>query len=141
MRAIVQEIPGNENTLKVGDITMPAPIDGELLLRVSYSALNQIDLLQAKNPNPQLPPGSSKIIGVEVSGVVIALGPNCSAGFKIGDNVATLLNGGGYAEYCCADERVTFKVSPSIPMAVAASIPEAFMTAYKLLFVVGRCRY
>ena len=51
--------------------------------RVSYSALNQIDLLQAKNPNPILPPGCSKIIGVEVSGVVIALGPSCSGEFKV----------------------------------------------------------
>jgi NADPH:quinone reductase-like Zn-dependent oxidoreductase len=46
MRAIVQEVPGNECSLQVGEVTMPAPIERELLIRVSYSALNQIDLLQ-----------------------------------------------------------------------------------------------
>ena len=50
------------------------------------------------------------------------------------------MNGGGYAEFSCTDEGVTFKVSSTIPMPIAAAIPEAFMTAYKLLFVVGRCR-
>ena len=30
--------------------------------------------------------------------------------FKKNDKVAALINGGGYAEYCVADEETTFKV-------------------------------
>jgi NADPH:quinone reductase-like Zn-dependent oxidoreductase len=44
----------------------PSPGPRELLLRVHYSALNRMDLLQAKG-RYVLPPGTSPILGVEVS--------------------------------------------------------------------------
>ena len=49
---------------------IPTPIPNataeEVLIRVHYSALNRMDLLQAKGKYP-LPPGTSDILGVEVS--------------------------------------------------------------------------
>ena len=46
--------------------------------------------------------------------------------FKKGDKVAALVNGGGYAEYCVADEETTFKIPESLDLEKAASIPECF---------------
>ena len=49
-----------------------------------------------------VPKGASPIIGVEVSGYIHALGPNCSDRFKVGDACMALLQGGGYAQYAVA---------------------------------------
>lgn len=71
-------------------------------------------------------------------GTISSLGPDCSLNFGYGDNVMALLPGGGYAEFCVADERTVMKVPSGISMTEAASIPEAFATAYQLLFVVAK---
>jgi hypothetical protein len=48
------------------DVPTPTPRDNEALIRVHYSALNRMDLLQAKGKYP-LPEGTSDILGVEVT--------------------------------------------------------------------------
>jgi tumor protein p53-inducible protein 3 len=65
------------------------------------------------------------------------VGPNCSGRFVVGDRCMALLQGGGYAEYAVAYECVTMHVPASLNMQVLASIPEQWMTAYQLLFIVG----
>ena len=47
--------------------------------------------------------------------------------------MAALVNGGGYAEYCIADEETTFKIPESLDLKQAASIPECFFTAWSNL--------
>ena len=64
MKAVVQTIPGGELTLS--EIEIPSPGHREILIRVDYTALNRMDLLQARGNYP-LPPGASPILGVEVS--------------------------------------------------------------------------
>ena len=49
-----------------------------------------------------------------------------------------LLLGGGYAEFCVTVERNFFHKPQNISFSTAAAIPEAFITAYQLLFVVGK---
>lgn len=46
-----------------------------------------------------MPKGLLKIPGLEVAGVVVAVGEQVHQ-FKVGDKVCALTNGGGYAEYC-----------------------------------------
>eukprot|EP01052_Picozoa_sp_SAG31_P072204 SAG31_NODE_31168_length_371_cov_0.904412_1_plen_70_part_01 len=47
------------------------------------------------------PPGHSKILGLEVSGEVVAVGESVGdLRLRVGDQVCALANGGGYAEYC-----------------------------------------
>jgi NADPH:quinone reductase-like Zn-dependent oxidoreductase len=48
-----------------------------------------------------------------------------------------LLQGGGYAEYAVAYESSTLHAPASLDMKTLASIPEQWMTAYQLLFMVG----
>ena len=47
---------------------------------------------------------ASPILGLEVAGEVVAVGPGVS-GYVVGDKVCGLANGGGYAEYCAAAGR------------------------------------
>lgn len=140
MRAIIQTVVGDPSSLTISeDVGLPQVGYRCLLIRVQYSALNRMDLLQSKGNYP-LPPGASDIIGVEVSGTIAAFGDGCQLGFIYGEPVAALLLGGGYAEFCCADERHVIRAFPGISMQIMASIPEAFMTAYQLCFMVGNIK-
>lgn len=65
MTAVVQKTQHGPLSI-ANDVPIPVPALGEVLIRVHYSALNRMDLLQAKGKYP-LPPGTSDILGVEVN--------------------------------------------------------------------------
>jgi len=137
MKTIVQTIPGDASSLTIGNVPLPEPGPREVLIRVLCSALNRMDLLQAAGKYP-VPKGASEVLGVEVSGTIIAMGAECSCGFQINETVMALIPGGGYAEFCVSDERCLMRSIPGMEPHVAAAIPEAFMTAYQLCFLVGK---
>ena len=64
MTAVIQQQPHGPLVVS-NNVPIPEPGDGEVLIRVHYSALNRMDLLQAKGKYP-LPEGTSDILGVEV---------------------------------------------------------------------------
>lgn len=94
MQAVLQDSPGDESTLYVGETSLPSLKSGEILIKVACSALNRMDLLQCKGLYP-LPPGASPILGVEVSGYVEKIGEGCTGRFSVGDRCMALLLGGG----------------------------------------------
>ena len=79
------------------------------------------------------PPGASDLPGLEVAGVVAAVGPGV-ARWKIGDSICALLTGGGYAEYACAHEGSCLPVPGNLSLEEAASLPETFFTVYANIF-------
>ena len=98
MRGIIQIEPGNEKSLTIDDsIPIPVPESREVLIRVNFAALNRMDLLKAKAAYPSSGSSgkeSADILGIEVSGSIIACGDNCELGFQMGDSVCALLKGG-----------------------------------------------
>ncbi|PRC54790.1 NAD(P)H-quinone oxidoreductase, partial [Mycobacterium sp. ITM-2017-0098] len=78
-------------------VPTPSPAPGEVLVKVVAAGVNRADLLQAAGKYPP-PPGASDIIGLEVSGVIAAVGDGVSQ-WSEGQPVCALLAGGGYAEY------------------------------------------
>jgi NADPH:quinone reductase-like Zn-dependent oxidoreductase len=56
---------------------------GEVLIKVSAAGVNRADLLQAAGLYPP-PPGASELLGMEVSGVVEAVGDDTSADWAPG---------------------------------------------------------
>jgi NADPH:quinone reductase-like Zn-dependent oxidoreductase len=137
MTAVVQPVP--LGPLEIGQVAVPAVGLRDVLIKVDYAALNRMDLLQVKGLYP-LPAGTPDILGVEVAGEVAQVGVNCSLGYEVGTPVMALLLGGGYAEYAVADERSVMKQMSGLSPAQAAALPEAFMTAYQLLFWVGKMK-
>lgn len=136
MRAIVQHTPGG--ALELANIEIPTPGFRQILIRVNCTSLNRMDLLQAKGSYP-VPSGASPILGVEVAGTVAAVDSTCTLGFQISETICALLLGGGYAEFAVVDERTVIRGSifPTLSMKTIASIPEAFMTAYQLMYFVA----
>uniref|UniRef100_M3YR95 Tumor protein p53 inducible protein 3 n=1 Tax=Mustela putorius furo TaxID=9669 RepID=M3YR95_MUSPF len=114
----------------------PSPAEGEVLLKVAASALNRADLLQRQGQYAP-PPGASSILGLEASGHIAELGPACQGHWKIGDPAMVLLPGGGQAQYVTAPEEFLMPIPAGMTLSQAAAIPEAWLTAFQLLHLVG----
>lgn len=135
MRAIVFDQPGKPEVMRLGEIADPAPGAGEVLVRVHAAGVNRADLLQRMGRYPA-PPGASEILGLELAGEVVALGPGCSRR-RVGDRVMALVGGGAYATLAAVSEATTMSVPAELNWPQAAAIPEAFLTAYLNLFDLG----
>lgn len=135
MQAILLKSPGGAEQLEWGEFPTPVPQKNEILIRVKAASLNRADILQREGKYPP-PPGASPILGLDVSGLVAATGPECEK-FKKGDSVMALLAGGGYAEFAAVDERLAMPVPQHFSFEEAAALPEVFLTAYQVLFNLG----
>ena len=136
MKAVV--INKQTHELSYEEVADPVPKAGEVLIETHAAAINRADLLQREGSYPP-PPGCPEWPGLEVSGVVKAVGEGCKK-WKIGDKVCALLGGGGYAEYVAAPENMVLPMPKGLSFAEAAAIPEVYMTAYLNLFHVGQAK-
>jgi len=128
--------PGAPEVLKPATRPVPQPGAGEILIRVAAAGVNRPDVLQRKGMyNP--PPGTTDLPGLEVAGIVAAVGKGASR-FKPGDQVCALLAGGGYAAYCTAPEAQCMPVPEGIALDEAACLPETVMTVWTNVFERGR---
>src|SRR3954468_1465080 len=136
MIAIEIREPGEPDVLVPAERPMPAPADGEVLIRVAAAGVNRPDVFQRRGRYAP-PPGASDIPGLEVSGVIEALGSGVN-GWRIGDAVCALLTGGGYAEYCVAPAAQCLPLPRGMDLVTAAAIPETFCTGWTNVFQRGR---
>jgi putative PIG3 family NAD(P)H quinone oxidoreductase len=126
---------GGPEVLKAASRPVPAPKDQELLVKVAAAGVNRPDVLQRSGNYPP-PPGASDIPGLEIAGEVVAAGLAASR-YRIGDQVCALVTGGGYAEYCLADERASLPFPSGCDAVQAAALPETFFTVWQNVFVRG----
>jgi putative PIG3 family NAD(P)H quinone oxidoreductase len=117
---------------------VPAPGAGEVLIAVKAAGVNRPDVLQRLGLYPP-PKGASDLLGLEVSGTVVACGPGATR-YKIGDAVCALTNGGGYAEFCVAPESATLPVPRELSPVEAAALPETVFTVWHNVFERGGLR-
>ncbi|KAL0960951.1 hypothetical protein HGRIS_005951 [Hohenbuehelia grisea] len=136
MRAVlIKGEKGPVENLYLGTAPKPAPADGQVLVKIKAFGLNRMDIAQREGLYPP-PAGSSSILGVEFSGTVAELGPG-AAGWQVGDEVLGLAGGGAYAEYIVVQQTHLMKKPSNLSWVEAASIPEAFLTAYQALVLIG----
>jgi len=130
----------NPSDLYLNDTQIPKAPPGHVLIRTAFAGVNRPDILQRKGNYPP-PEGASPIIGLEVSGVIESLNPPVNygddIGWKVGDEICTLVNGGGYAEYVSVDIRHLLPVPRGLSLAEAASLPENILTVYANLMEHG----
>jgi len=133
MRAILQHNFGSAETLYLGETPNPIPKANEIVVGVKASALNRADISQREGKYPP-PKGESEILGLECAGIVLE---SNSEKWNIGDEVFGLLPGGGYAEQVVIHEDMAIKKPEYLSYDEAAAIPEAFLTAYQALVLLG----
>jgi len=134
MTVIGIKAPGGPEMLVPEQRPVPAPGEGELLVKVAAAGVNRPDVMQRKGLYPP-PPGAPDIPGLEIAGEVVALGPGVKR-WKVGDRVMALVSGGGYGEYCLAHGSHALPVS-GLTMVEAAAIPETFFTVWHNVFERG----
>ncbi len=114
---------------------VPRPSATQVLIRVEAAGVNGPDIMQRKGLYPA-PPGASDLLGLEVAGTVVALGSDVEE-WTVGDKVAALTDGGGYAQYCVAEARQCLPVPDGVSVQDAAGLPETFVTVWSNLFLEG----
>jgi NADPH2:quinone reductase len=130
--------PGGPEVLKPETRAVPAPGPDEILIRVMAAGVNRPDVQQRLGQYPP-PPGASDLPGLEVAGEVVALGTNAKK-HKLGDKVMSLVAGGGYAQYCIAQDAQAMAVPPALTIEEAGALPETLMTVWHNVFERGGLR-
>lgn len=127
---------GAPDCLRLAERDMAAPTGRQVLIEVAYAGVNRPDVLQRSGSYPP-PPGASPYLGLEVAGSVTAVGPDVTQ-WRVGDAVCALTPGGGYAQYCLADERHCLPVPRGLDLLSAAAIPENYFTVWTNVFERAR---
>jgi putative PIG3 family NAD(P)H quinone oxidoreductase len=127
--------PGGPEVLLPETRAVPVPGPGEILVKVAAAGVNRPDVAQRSGVYPP-PPGASDLPGLEIAGEVVAVGSDARR-HKIGDRVMSLVAGGGYAQYCIAQDAQAMSVPSSLSMLEAGAVPETLMTVWHNVFERG----
>jgi NADPH:quinone reductase len=127
--------PGGPEVLLPETRAVPAPGPDEILIKVAAAGVNRPDVAQRSGSYPP-PPGASDLPGLEISGEVVAVGSNARK-HKLGDKVMSLVAGGGYAEYCIAQDAQAMAVPSNLSITEAGAVPETLMTVWHNVFERG----
>ncbi len=124
---------GGPEVLETAQRPIKAPNPNEVLVKVSAAGINGPDIMQRKGLYPP-PPGASDLLGLEISGTVVAVGSDVER-WSRGDRVCALANGGGYAEYCAVEATHCLPVPKGLSLLEAASLPETYFTIWSNIFM------
>lgn len=163
MKAVRFHQYGGPEVLRLEEVPTPSPEAGEALIRVGACGVNHIDL-DLRAGTSGFPLSLPHILGIEVTGEIVALGPGVTAravgervvvpfGVSCGecrecqsgrDNLCLLRIGagytrpGGYAEYLTFPAAVLRPLPASLSFSDVAATLVAFSTAWHML--VNRAR-
>ncbi|MDV3457970.1 NAD(P)H-quinone oxidoreductase [Sphingomonas sp. HF-S4] len=132
MLAIDPEQPGGPEVLVPVTRPVPAPGEGEVLIKVAAAGVNRPEVMQRMGLYPA-PPGAPSILGLEVSGEIVAVGEDVASDM-IGQKVCALVAGGGYAQYVVAPLGQCLPVPDALSMVEAAAMPETLFTVWTNVF-------
>ena len=146
MKAVVLTKFGSPGVLQLKEVEKPVPKDGEVLLKVHATAVNDWDwaFMRGRPIVLRLIYGLFKpkvdILGAEVAGRVEAVGKEAK-NFQPGDEVygdISEVGFGGFAEYVCVHEDALALKPAEMTFEEAASLPHASMLAMQGLIDYGQ---
>jgi NADPH:quinone reductase-like Zn-dependent oxidoreductase len=154
---------GGLDVLRVDEIDLPTPAPGEVVIDITASALNHLDV-DIREGTSRFPIELPFTLGLEVVGRIAELGEGVD-GWQVGDRVLAYLmdtcgecrycktgreslcltpgfisfsTGGGYAERLACPVRHLLRIPDGISDVEAAAIHIAFGTAWHMLFARAR---
>src|ERR1700709_651526 len=127
--------PGGPEGLVPDTRSVRAPAPDEILVNVAAAGVNRPDVAQRSGSYPP-PPGASDLPGLEIAGEVVAVGSEAKK-HKIGDKVMSLVAGGGYAQYCIAQDAQAMTWPPALSIIEAGALAETLMTVWHNVFERG----
>jgi len=133
MSALRLDAPGTPLVLT----RLPRPVagPGEVLVRILAAGLNPLDTKIRAGQSAHARQPAPAVLGIDMSGTVEAVGDGVE-GFAPGDAVYGMTGGvggvqGSLAEFASVDARLLALAPSRIPLADAAAIPLAFITAWE----------
>ncbi len=136
MRAVRLHPPGGIERLSIDLIPVPAPAEGEALVRVVAAAITRDELTWPVDRLPAIP-------SYELFGVVEAVGPGAEGFVMPGDDVYALTpfaRDGVAAEYAAVPAGVLARAPRSLEPVEGAALPMPGLSAWQALFVHGGLR-
>jgi NADPH:quinone reductase-like Zn-dependent oxidoreductase len=138
MQAIRVHAFGGLDSLVQEDVPLPAPGDGEVLVRVKAAGVGLWDAW-IRSGRSILPQPLPLTLGSDLAGIVEVVGERVSQ-FEPGDRVFGVTNArftGGYAEYAVASANRLAKIPARLGFVEAASVPVVACTAWQMVFEHG----
>lgn len=132
MRYVAVTGAGAADVMHISQGPLPKIGNDDVLIKVAYAGVNRPDLLQRAGSYAP-PPTASPIMGLEVSGDIVAVGAAVTQ-WQVGDMVCALTPGGGYAEFCAAPAAHCLPIPNGFSMLQAAGVPENFYTVWVNVF-------
>ena len=136
MRALrVHELSEDISVLRMDEVELPPPGEGEVRLGLKACSINFPDILMVQGKyqfKPELPFSP----GMEGAGVVLEVGPGVTS-LKPGDEVVAGLRIGGFAEEVNAQASACRPIPKGMDFIKAAAYPAAYLTAYVALVIRG----
>lgn len=129
MKAVRVHAPGGPEALRYEDVEVPAPGNGQALVKIAASGLNFIDVQFRAGVYP--PPASPFTVGSEAAGTVEAVGTGVTE-VAVGDRVAYTMVVGTYAEYAVVGAARLVPLPSHIDFKTAAAVMLQGTTAHYL---------
>ncbi|MFD8911426.1 zinc-binding alcohol dehydrogenase family protein [Streptomyces sp. NPDC059575] len=137
MRAVEFQEYGGPEVLRVVQTAAPEPGPGQVTVEAVWAGVNFADVkARAEGYRVASLPYRP---GLEVSGRVRAVGAGVED-LRVGQEVAALVDGGGYAEVVLAEAARVFPLPDGLDLRTAATLPTVLPTAHALVHEVGRLR-
>ena len=137
MKAVIITSHGEPSVLQLQERAQPEIGADEVLIQVKAAGVNRPDVSQRKGHYPAPPGAPQDIPGLEVAGIITAIGNNVTQ-WKIGDGVCALVAGGGYAEYVNVIAGQCLPIPSYFSFAEAAGLPETVFTVWSNVFQRAR---
>lgn len=132
MKAIIISKYGGPEVLEYKDAPDPSPGQDEVLVQVAATSINPFDYKQRSGAVKAFAPVSFPgILGIDVSGTVIGVGPGVK-GFSKGDRVFGMADH-TYAERCVVKAADLAKIPSALDTVDAAALPLVTTTGYQLI--------
>jgi NADPH:quinone reductase-like Zn-dependent oxidoreductase len=136
MKAIVVHEYGGPEVLKFEDYPDPVPDRGEVLVRIAAASVNPIDYKRRAGFTKDFYPMQfPSLIGVDMSGIVVKVGPGVEE-FTEGDRVFAMADN-TYAELCVVKADVLADIPEGLDLVEAAALPLVTVTGNQLASATG----
>jgi putative PIG3 family NAD(P)H quinone oxidoreductase len=137
MRAVVADGSGGPEVLDIVRLPIPEPGAGQILIKVHAAGVNRADVMQRQGV--YTPPDGNRVLGLELSGEVAALGDGV-AGPPVGTAVVALVGSGAYAEYAVAPAGQVALAPEGLSLVDAAGVIEVAATVWSNVFMIAGLR-
>ena len=136
MRALICRNWGDIDTLELGEMPVPEPGPGQVLLDIVATSANYADAIMVAG-NYQTKPEFPFAPGLEGAGLVVKLGKGVE-NLKVGDRVMAKLAHGGFAEQAVAEASETWSLFDRMSFTDGAAFAVAYLSAHVALRWQGR---